>query len=346
MKRRAFILTEILTGMALQSIFALTLCGAFYMLLSFSTSTQQILAAHDEGQSVISYVEARIRNAGIGMWAFKNPEELAAKAFSNISAIKNLALPVAISTVGNIDKSVREDGIYKGNVLTLLYAHKDNNEYSYQGTKKQKVRLIVITDDMTMKSVSALSASGSKNDFDLLDAGNEGATEFASSGFNTNGIDKDIKCYAVMESSGKPVFLNTRRSGSNTKSLRIGAPKNSGYSVDIYPMSELLNLECERMYVNNSTGESSLMLESLGSDSKWDAPKPHVKGILEIYMELDTNPDIPIFTMSVLVCEGKSDSETYKPKDWPGRWDDEFSKHKLHVSRASWKLYNLAQLFR
>ena len=89
MKRKAFILTELLTGMALQSMFTLTLLGAFYLLLSFSTSTQQILAAHDEGQVVISYIDTRIRNAGIGMWDCGNPAGVA-KAFNKITAINTL----------------------------------------------------------------------------------------------------------------------------------------------------------------------------------------------------------------------------------------------------------------
>ena len=35
MKRKAFILTEILTGMMLQALFALTLCGAFYLITGY-----------------------------------------------------------------------------------------------------------------------------------------------------------------------------------------------------------------------------------------------------------------------------------------------------------------------
>ena len=147
-----------------------------------------------------------------------------------------------------------------------------------------------------------------------------------------------------MESSGKPVFLTTRNS-VDAKSLRISAPKNSGYSVNIYPMSELLNLECERLFCDMSTGENSLMIQRLGDNGTWNNKTPHTKGILDIYMELDTRPDVPVFDLRVLVSEGKSDGNTPKPADWPGRWEDEFEKHKLHVSRASWKLYNLAELF-
>ena len=115
-------------------------------------------------------------------------------------------------------------------------------------------------------------------------------------------------------------------------------------------MSELLNLECERMYVGMSTGEHSFMIETISED-KWNSPTPHTKGILEIYMELNTNPDVPIFDLKVLVSEGRSDSPTPKPQDWPDEyWDYDndhmFSEHKVHVSRASWRLYNLVPFFK
>ena len=73
MRRRAFILTEILTGLMLQSMFVITLFGAFYMVLTFGTATQQTLAASDSGQIVISYVDNRIRNAGVGLWKCGRP---------------------------------------------------------------------------------------------------------------------------------------------------------------------------------------------------------------------------------------------------------------------------------
>ena len=324
MKKKAFILTEILTGLALQSLFVLTLFGAFYMLLSFSTSTQQILAAHDEGQNVISYIDNRIRNAGIGMWACETPQKIA-KAFLKIKQIKSLPLPVAITTTATRDMntSVSKDGIYKGNVLTLLYAHKD------RGTSG----MIAYNDTMTTDTIDTVTNSPSKNNFWLL-----GGT--ISSNFNI-GKYEDIRSYAVIESTGVPVFLSSKKS----RDILIAAPAEDFNGAEIHPMSELLNLECERLYTGQSSGEDSLMIRSLGDDGTWNAHTPHTKGILEIYMELDTNPDVPVLDLRVLVSEGKSDGKTPQPEDWPDDyWKPEFSEHKLHVSRATWKLYNLAPL--
>lgn len=337
MMRKAFILTELLTGMMLQAMFAITLCGAFYMLLSFSTSTQQILAAHDEAQMVISYIDNRIRNAGAGMSKCSSPQDIC-KAFSKISAIKNLVMPVAITTSSNPEKSVSEDGIYKGNILTILYAHKDNKQSG----------LIVLTDDMTTVSIDSTNNNKNKNHFSLLG----GSAAYTGSNFGRTSKPSYIMNYAALESSGYPVFLSAKVTGSD-KDLVIAAPTTAFNGMEIFPMSELLNIECERMSVDISQGESSFMVSSLGENnsvSKWNTSTPHTKGILEIYMELDTKPPVPIFDLRVLVSEGKSDSATPKPTDWPEEyWDKHtrkavFQKHKLHVSRASWKLYNLAHL--
>ena len=340
MKRKAFVLTEILTGMALQSLFALTLCGAFYLLLSFSTSTQQILAAHDEGQIVISYIDTRIKNAGLGMWACKPSTTTSiGNAFTKISKIRDLPLPVAITKRSTHNTDVDDNGtsesndkVYKGNVLTLLYAHKDHEQPG----------LIVLNDNMAVVNIDYTGNKRSSN-FDLLG----GDKVYGNSRFGDMKSDADISNYAAIESSGAPVRLMS----SSIKHIKILAPTANFTSIDIHPMSELLNIECERMYTGISTGENSFMIRTLGVDSsssksEWNSPTPHTKGILEIYMELDTNPDVPIFDLRVLVSEGKSDGNTPKPEDWPQEyWKEEFEKHKLHVSRASWKLYNLAPIY-
>ena len=123
----------------------------------------------------------------------------------------------------------------------------------------------------------------------------------------------------------------------------------------MYPMSELLNLECQKMYAyrDSTTGGRSFMFGDINtSGSGWDTYY-HTKGILELYMTLDTNANPPIFDLKVLVSEGKSDEVTAKPNNWPAAYwytgqkgePDDFTKYKVHVSQASWKLYNLAPLF-
>ena len=317
--------------MMLQTLFVLTLCGAFYMLVSFSTSTQQILAAHDEGQIVISYIESRIRNAGLGLWGCRTPENIR-KAFKNVSAITGdkLALPVAITTNKKPEESTKTGKIYKGNYLTLLYAHKDGGQYT------------LFTENTTTVSISN-NINSSGNNFTLLG----GKSAYTGSRFGGGGNNQDISNYAAIESSGYPVYLMPESvTGQHVRIL-----STTSDNVDIHPMSELLNIECERIYVSDSSGGRSFMVSNLGLNSSgkadWNAQKPHTKGILEIYMELDTTPDIPIFSIKVLVSEGiRSDTnKTPRPEDWPDEYwkphKSEFEVHKVHVSRASWKLYNL-----
>ena len=332
MKMKAFILTELLTGMMLQSLFALTLCGAFYMLLTFSSSTQKILAAHDEGQIVISYIDTRIRNAGLGLWACKTPENIG-RAFTKISAIKNLPLPVAITRSKNDEHVDSNDEICYGHVLTLLYAHKDNKQSG----------LIVSNDTLMPVTINRTEGDRNKNHFYLLG----GKTAYTGSEFGGShtGDPKYIRNYAVTENSGTPVYLKSPL----VRDVMIIAPSDKLNSVEIHHLSELLNLECERMYVDMSTGESSFMISTLGvnsTSSEWNSPTPHTKGILDIYMTLNTEPDIPIFDLKVLVSEGlRTDGETTEcPADWPSDWTEEFAQHKVHVSQASWKLYNLAPI--
>ena len=123
----------------------------------------------------------------------------------------------------------------------------------------------------------------------------------------------------------------------------------------MYPMSELLNLECQKMYAyrDSTTGGRSFMFGDINtSGSGWDTYY-HTKGILELYMTLDTNANPPIFDLKVLVSEGKSNEITERPSNWPAAYwytgqngePDDFTKYKVHVSQASWKLYNLAPLF-
>ena len=347
MKRKAFVLTEILTGMMLQTIFALTLCGAFYMILTFGTSTQQILAAHDEGQMVISYIDSRIRNAGLGLWDFDTSSNrvAVAEAFQNlrnaflIDTTDYLPLPVAITHSTNPanyneDKvSSDENGLYRGNVLTLLYAHKD--------TKRDT--LIVTTND----EQSNIEVNSSGENFSLIDKNNTGNT-LTNSNFDS-GKNGSIKCYAVTETSGRPVFLSGRNTTSQTFSSTDTETK-----VTIYPLSELLNLECQKMYTKKDTNGNNFVFADLIEDggAKWKSYY-HTKGILELYMTLDTNANPPIFDLKVLVSEGKSDEVTAKPNNWPAAYwyetatteHDDFRTHRVHVSQASWKLYNLAPLY-
>ena len=162
-----------------------------------------------------------------------------------------------------------------------------------------------------------------------------------------------------MEASGVPVRVKLKNSETYLQNFQMIA-----YYKDatIYPMSELLNLECQKMYAGydpKSGGRSFIFGNIDNSGSDWDTHY-HTKGILEIYMTLDTTANPPIFDLKVLVSEGKSDELTECPNNWPaaywytgkaGQPTDsdgqpyDFRKYRVHVSQASWKLYNLAPLF-
>ena len=351
MKRKAFILTEILTGLMLQSMFVITLFGAFYMVLAFGTSTQQTLAANDSGQAVITYINNRIRNAGLGLWkcgsplgvaeAFgltQNPPTMTALTIKNGSDYTPYDLPVAVlSSEKGVSKPsvVSNDGVYEGNVLVLLYAHKDGNS------------------DKLVVANSADIPAGTKYDnrynFKFVNFSDKNPSNFEFGKWKDYPLESNryqnymnIKSWAVAEASGRP-FRVTNYGLTNPKdTVKINAPYKD---VTIYAMSELLNLECQKLYVQNS----SFYFANIKDDGDtWSNAHPHTSGILELHMTLDTKPAIPILDLQVLVSEGlRDDGQTTQcPPNWPSScWKSEFGDHRVHVSQATWKLYNLAPLF-
>ena len=340
MRRKAFILAEILTGMMIQAWFIVTLCGAFYLLLTFSNRIQQGNAAQDHGQRVIAYIDARIRNAGLGLWDCGEAENLAESYLPKLLRLKNLHLPVAITSRDINDfnpYAVPADGIYSGDVLTLLYAHAEYDS-DIRG------RILVATENNQSQDVVGTSTYY----YNLIFSTTEGKKVFAQSQFvkKASSSPYDIHNYGVTESSGAPLILLSTEKNSQ-KTIQATPTKDT----TIYPMSELLELECERMYVAESTGIRSFMIKELGKEkdrnnSIWKPASPHTAGVLEIFMTLDTNQKPPVFDLKVLVSEGKSDTPSQKPSNWPRRyWKTDYQKYKVHVSQASWRLYNLVPFY-
>ena len=327
------------------------------MILNFSTIAQQGFAANDKGQMVISYFDSRIRNAGLGLWRCPRSEDIRV-ALNNIPALKNddasnrknLCLPVAVvNNSGDITKSGivsydKKTGVYSGNVLTLLYAHKDTHD---------GVRLILITDKQQNPVTLKEEPTPGSNDFFLIDNNNNGIASYnnsqlgkSESGSTTN---TNIKRYAVMESAGVPVYtMPSLKGGKPAVQLQAYTGENQP---TIYPMTELLNLECQKLYTAKDENGYNFKFMELKENGTWGNSYYHTKDILDLYMTLDTSPNtadkIPIFELRVLVSEGLNElGTTDKPKDWPGRWKGtDFNTHKVHVSKATWKLYNLAPFF-
>ena len=88
-------------------------------------------------------------------------------------------------------------------------------------------------------------------------------------------------------------------------------------------------------------------------NDKWGQAYHHVAGILEIYMELDSEDKrLDFYVLST----GGYDSATSKarPVTWPSRaypteteWESSgYGKYVLYVSRASWKLNNIPKDFK
>ncbi|MBQ2615379.1 MAG: hypothetical protein IJF90_00805, partial [Synergistaceae bacterium] len=187
------------------------------------------------------------------------------------------------------------------------------------------------------------------NNFFLIDKSrhnnNSGIASYSNSRFaNNTKWELNILNYAVMENAGVPVYVS-----QSSQQIRLEAYTTN--KPTIYPMTELLNLECQKLYTKQDANGYNFVFQELDKNGNWGDYYYHTKDILDLYMTLDTKPStadkIPIFELRVLVSEGLNEQGTTdKPKDWPGRWKGtDFNTHKVHVSKATWKLYNLAPFF-
>ena len=357
MKRRGYFLAEMLMGMTLQAVLALSLLGAFYMLLTFSSSLAKTLEGYDRGQIVISYVDTRIRNAGTGLWnctlgTAANPSPAGVSdAFDislthwpslNGSSGRSYHLPVAITSSSDSrgERLSHDARYYEGNILTLLYAHKD---YA------QANNLLVLYADST--DAVTIPAGHASPDFKFINYTKDYTSKTNDNNFELdNCADKTnkLKHWAVIEASGLPVMISDF--GNSTHySFTLTAPNN--HPVTIYPMSELLPIEIKRMLVvPDSDGYRNFTFFNPNDNlnRSFTGPYYHVKDILEVYFRLDTKPTTaspvtPILDMKVLVNDGERESEDIKcPPDWPAAyWQESFGKYNYHIEQAQWRLYNL-----
>ena len=340
---RGFILAEILTGMMLQASFVVVLCGTFYMMLTFYSRTHQVLSAGQNGERVITYVEQRIQSVGVGMWECRKPGDiinamnpLTLKNGSDVRPLHGLCLPVSVSwdnTVHStdtvIDNTTHKIIKYRGNVLTLIYAERE--------MYKDAV--------LTTYDSGTLDKNYYKKSFVLLNSEKAATSKFTNN--NPSAPAQDIRMWTVMQSSGLPMYLYEKP--ENNSPITLGVSSNIPRSVDIHPISELLYLRGEKMFVDNDTtatgAAKNFRYQTLTND--WGREESYQASILEIYFVLHTEADTEsprTLDLYVLSSGGTNSSgNTEKPKDWPGKWNDsEYSKHTVYVSRASWKLHNLA----
>ena len=341
-KSRAFILTEILTGMMLQAGFIIVLCGAFYMTINFYTRTTKILAAREKGQRVISFLDEKVRHAGLGLWRCTSSTNLRG-LMSQVTDFQDLDyLPIAINkfdnimisnwllTFGNGARAEKYGDIIRGNILTLLYA--------------EKVRDKIIAINTGEYVPSKLEAS-QNNEFKFV---LNNSNKYYAESFNTLGTEDNIRSWAVTPTAGVPLLL--KKSTSTTRDVNISTNTDiSTMSIDIASGAELLTLKCERFFVesdnNYGTGRNFayFTFEDTWERNSSNKKKNYEPGILEIYCELDTRNNILNFY--VLASGGYDSSINHeKPDSWPdsANWEDDYKHHYIYISRKSWHLDNIS----
>lgn len=333
-RSRAFVLTEILMTLMLQAGFVLVLCSAFYVMVSFYTKTQQVMTARNHAERVIAFFDDKIRNAGLGLWVCDNSEEIRGTLGSLTSDPKPLhgrSLPVSLTVDQTTKASQTKSGnVHYGGVITLLYAQRD-----FSTGNDQNILLV--------KGSTDIQATGST--ITLLDPK---ASNYTNSEFNSGPTDTtNIKNWAVMEAVGVP-FCIPNHNVSITHDIR-GYGKARGKTIP--QGGELMYLRCMQMFVQDtSEGRSLAICELNDTATNWGTVYNWEKGILEIYMELDTSTRI--FTLWVLASGGTDSTlNNPRPSDWPSdaapaTWSGSgYEQHIVYVSRASWKLNNIPPNF-
>ena len=356
----------------LQAGFILVLCASFYQVISFYTRTQQVLTARNHAERVISFMDDKIRNAGLGLWRCGNSEAIRAK-LTNIAQLatndtKGYKLPVSLKWLKD-GLSTNTDKVPKlslsqnaGDVLTLLYAQRD-----LSSGDDQLIPFTASPLQLTYQNKYGQIYWGGS--LQILDRNN--INKFNSSKTFELGNIGYIKGYAVMEAMGYPIHLR----GIDKKQLLVQA---FGFAVNpsleeitIPAASEIIGLNCMQMYVrdkNDGHGRQFAYRELKDDSTGWNGTTYNQeKGILDIYMEVDRDKNI--FTLWVLATGGYDASmNNPRPDTWPDNANPRLAKynadntqspedaktawlasdychHIVYVSRATWKLNNIPPNF-
>lgn len=366
MKRfRAFILAEIVMTMLLQAGFILVLCTSFYLLTSFYGRTQQVLAARNHAERVISFMDDKIRHAGLGLWGCSDYIDIRGKLecipLMTFTNHRYYRLPISLKwqkddaiTDDMSDRPLETRNQNSGDVLTVLYAQRDLSS----GADNETITAFAERTQLLPLTYSSGAYKYNESNITLLDTisknrellTNKSLFNFGSSTYGEGNIRK----YALMESVGLPLYLTQSKSGSSTilpsyLTLRAyGVPDNQRDNFYIPAGGELLGLGCMQMFVHKRVageGGQFAFRELKDSGSGWDNTYNQEKGILDIHMTLDTASNI--FTLYVLATGGYDiDIKNPQPESWPSTWNEEYSQHIVYVSRKSWKLNNIPANFK
>ena len=360
MKRfKAFTLTEILTGTMLQAGFVIVLMGAFYMLVNFQAASTKLITAREKGQRVLAYIENRVIHAGLGLHKCGSSKAIRESFAEGLTrehdststhrALYGITLPVAVTSSSTTSDSeawktihtevdAKNSNIYIGDVLTVLYARPDTDPS----------RVLIIDNDGAVKTISG----DVKCKFVMNDSSYKIATDSESDGgtklkYYASDEEDNLRSYKVTASSGAPLYISRFNNGKDFDLTT----KFTGDSIDIASGSELLYLECEKMYVSGGIFERV----RLDDKDNWSSAKGtdnyrYENDILAVYFELNTETNT--LDCYVLASGGYDPSlDNAIPKSWPDNkvtstfrtnWaKNGYNHHEVYVSRASWKLHNI-----
>lgn len=384
MKRsRAFVLSEQLMTIMLQAGFILVLCTSFYQLISFYTRTQQVLTARNHAERVISFMDEKIRNAGLGLWQCKSSSDIRRK-LGNVTMLCTASntgyrLPIALQNgfrnssgtevtpqtatgTGYIPLlSLNQDS---GNVLTLLYAQRDLSSGGEEIISAFRAESIYSSYDSDQEEA--------RLQLKLLDKDN--ASKFYNESLFKNNFNYNqrIKSYALMEGLGIPIHLksvNTTDNNVHEGNVDVAVygvqSEEEAKAITVPAAGELLALNCIQMFVQGTDGSGEgrqfAFRELQAGGTGWNDTYNQEKGILEIYMELDKEHSV--LTLWVLASGGYDASmNNPRPETWPKEanpkgntntdaaaktaWlNSTYCHHIVYVSRASWKLNNIPPNF-
>ena len=337
MKRsRAFILSEQLLAILLQAGFILVLCMSFYLLTTFYAQSQQIMTARNHAERVISFVDNKIRYAGLGLWRCGSPKVI----WSRLDKIEMLRLNTSKNKAYKLPISLKwvKDGVYKntydipikdaaqreGDMLTLLYAQKDLSTLE----DSEVISAFQSATQLIPETYSSGAYAGNvKGTLPLLDASTtnlQRITESKLFKFRTSNIEKNIKKYAVMESLGFPMCLNVYvKSGNIHRNLPVcifNVPEEESNNIVVPAGGELMGLNCMQMFVHGTDGVDEgrqfAYRELQEGGAAWDKTYNQEKNILDIYMKRDK--DNNTFTLWVLATGGyDANLNNPRPETWP-----------------------------
>nr|WP_315102834.1 hypothetical protein [uncultured Fretibacterium sp.] len=318
---RGFLLVEVLTALVVGSVVgAIVLAAGRWFVLS-SERVSRLLLARDRGERVLSYLEPRVLHAGLGLSSCRTGS-LLRRAFGYgssgaplVATWTDRSRPLQVyKTLGGAspEPAGDEGGVFRGSGLCLLYAVPSGIVLGTAGGGP------VSLDPGEGARFSVLSGS----------LGDWGSTASAV------GRSRDLRSWVSLPLTGYPFFIEGHSGAEVSLELAAGVPG----PVEVPPINDLFLMRGERFGVINGT----LCFQELRT--AWYPPyfQPLEDGVLALWFEW--RPALKCLDLWVLTSGGPAVfGPVPRPPSWPGEapWRSVFSRHELHVSRASWRAENL-----